>query len=98
MDHELDHVLDIPPALDELGRQPIQKLGMRWPGALRAKIIHRAGKAGAKKELPEPVDKDARREGIFGRDDPPREVEPGLPTLGLVRTLEERRSGRRHDV
>ena len=50
--HQLDEVLDVP-RVAELGRQPIEQLGVRWWLALSAEVVHDAAQAVAEELLPQ---------------------------------------------
>ena len=70
------HVLDVPAALLELDREPVEQLRVRRPLALGAKVVEHLAQALAEVELPEAVDEDAGGERVVPRNEPPGEVQP----------------------
>src|SRR5687768_1409042 len=60
---------------------------------LRAEVKACLYKARAKELLPEAVDRDARRQRVFGRDEPAGQIQPASP-LGIA--LRQRRQERWH--
>ena len=69
-------LLDRPVVLDEPGRQPIEQLGVRGPGAHRTEVVRRRHDAFAEMLLPDAVDDDAGRERVARAGDPFGERQP----------------------
>ena len=80
-DDEAVHFFERPAAADELGGEPVEQLGMRGEGALRAEIFLGFDEAAAEIVHPDAVHLDARRERVFGMDEPAGEVEAGARVL-----------------
>ena len=94
-DHESNHVLHVPAALDELRREPVQQFRVRGPFTLRADVAGSFHETGAKELLPEAIHGHARRERMFGADEPPCEIEAiGGRTAGGQRRQHMRHAGR----
>ena len=74
--HQLDHVFDIPSAVDELDGQPVEQFGMVRRFALCSEIFEAARQTSPVEQLPQPVDEDARGERVVARGQPVREVQP----------------------
>ena len=62
--------LEVPPALGEVGGEPVEQPGVAGPLPLRAEVLSRLDQADAEKPLPDAVDHDARRERIVPVDQP----------------------------
>ena len=60
----------VPSGADQLGREPIEELGMRRRLSLDAEVLGRFDEARAEMVLPDPVDGDARCQWIFRRSQP----------------------------
>ncbi len=86
-DHQFHHVLDVPAAIDQLDGQPIQQLGVRRQGALRAQVVAGPHQALAEEQLPQPVDQHAGHQRIVARDHPAGQVEPRRPRRSLTSSL-----------
>ena len=90
-------MLDIPAALDELDRQPVEQLRVRRPFALRTGIVERARQAIAEKQIPEPVHEHACSQRILRLHQPVRQIQPVGALLRDERWQKMRR-GRQHDL
>ena len=69
------HRLDVPAGADELGRQPVEQLGVRRRLALDAEVLGRLDQARAEMVLPDPVDGHAGRQRVVGTSQPARQAE-----------------------
>src|SRR4051794_35487329 len=58
------------PGENELGRQPVEELGMAWFGAHLAEVVGGGDEAGAKMLLPDAIDQDACRQRLALAHDP----------------------------
>ena len=88
----------VPVVLDKFRRQPVKQLGVRRRFALSPEVVQSRGQAGAKKQLPHPVDIGARRQRVFGVHDPLGQVQPVRPGIVLAQLgfRQERRHGWQH--
>ena len=90
------HRLDAPTPRDELGRQPVEQLGVarRRPGL--AEVVGRGNDPLAKVEQPDPVDHHARGQRMAGLSQPLRKCQPaaaGTRVLSRGRPGERLRGG-----
>ena len=67
-----------PAAVDELCRQPIEKLGVGWFGAVFTEVIGGGDEACAEMILPESIDRDASGEWVFRVRHPFRQLHAAL--------------------
>src|SRR5690606_1841148 len=72
---ELEHRLEVPAAILELDREPIEKLGMGGALSLAAEVLGRAHETIAENLLPEIVHDHPRDDGVVPRGEPTREPE-----------------------
>ena len=80
----LVELLDRPPRVDKLRRQPVQQFRMRRALPELAEVAGRRHDAPAKAPLPQAVDEDAGRERVFGRHDGAGQFEPSAAPLEQV--------------
>ena len=81
----------------ELGREPVEQLGVRRPFALRAEIVEHLRQPGPEELAPRAVDERARGERIVARHQPVREIEPRRALALRVERAEESRNRRLDD-
>ena len=84
-------MLDIPAALNELDRQPVEQLGMAGEAALRAEIIQRLDDPLPEHQLPQAVDHDPGGQGMIRCDQPAGQVEAVGPTTRDMECRKKRR-------
>ncbi len=78
----LEEALDVPALLAEFDGQPVEQLGVAGQIAGDAEVAAAADQAVAEKLLPEPVDRDPRRQGMLRAQQPLRETEAVVRQIG----------------
>ena len=73
-------MLQAPPTSNQLTAQPVEELRVRGSLPLGAEVIGGWDQSPAEVLLPDPIYGHARRQGVFGRDQPACEIEPGGTT------------------
>ena len=86
--------LDRPAGGDEPGGEPVEQLGMGRRFAAEPEVGRRGDDPPAEVVLPDPVDHDARRQGIVGLSQPLRQLEPSA-ALRPIQPAAARRPGMR---
>ena len=74
---EADHLAQVPAAVAEFRREPIEQFRMRRQFTLRTEIVHDRAQADAKIHRPEAIRDRTRGDGILAARDPAREIETG---------------------
>jgi hypothetical protein len=83
--HQLVHVLDVPAALTELDRKPVEQFGMRRPLAHDAEVFRRLNEPGSEHFVPHAVHGDARGQRIVRTDGPLRKRQAVMRLAGRQR-------------
>ena len=97
----LERLLDVPAAVEEVRREPVEHLGMRGVRALRAKILERRDEAAAKHDFPQAIHEHARDERVVARREPLGEIEArgaAVPGLHAAQRHGHRRLHRRAGI
>ena len=71
------HALDVPAGIAEFRREPVEQARMAGSLPLQSEIVRSRDEAPPEVLLPDPVDRDPRGQGVFGREEPARQVQAG---------------------
>ena len=93
-----DHVLHVPPRVDELAGQPVEQFRMHRRFPLAAEIVEHPRQPRAEELLPEPVHHHPRGERVIAGHEPPGEVEAVGRAVGDRRGGQIAGEGRLHDL
>ena len=97
VDHQLEHVLEVPAAVHQLGGEPVEQFGMKRQVALAAKLLAAAHDAGAEEAFPQAIHGHAGGERVVAAHEPLRHREAVLRLLCRQR-MEDRGRGLLHVI
>ena len=91
-------MLNIPAAVHEFGRQPVQQFLVDRRFTLGADIVEDLRNSGPEKQLPKPVDEHACGQRVFAIGEPVAQIKPGEALAPHRNLLKEVRGPRLNDL